>query len=164
MTSKSILRAAREFHQHHVVARLGEPRGASVSEVEALELALGFAIPVAYREYLLWMGHDVDGVFRGTECFIEHVLTNTAALPELLRENGVAVLETGRLVCWFMHQGYIASWFVAHPGVQDPPVLWFSEVERERGVQRGELFSQTLERELREMATAFGTRHRDPAR
>jgi len=68
---------------------LGEPVGCAESEIDALQAELGFPLPVAYRQYLLWMGADHDGIFIGCDWFLKDVKQNTAYLSDLLAENKV---------------------------------------------------------------------------
>src|SRR6185295_16287706 len=105
------LASIKAFVREHVEPRRGPTRGASEEEVAALERTLGKPLPPAYRSYLLWMGSDVQGVLRGSDCFVDHVVDNNAYLPDFLADNGVTFLLPTSFVCFFMHQGYIAAWF-----------------------------------------------------
>jgi hypothetical protein len=141
-----------EGHRRLVEPALGPPTGASPADVLALERDLGAPLPAAYREYLLWMGRDRDGILRGTNCFVDDVLSNNLALPELLRENGIPPPQA-RYVTYFMHQGYIACWFPLAADPDDPPVLRFDEGRRASGIEAPGTFSEVLCREIESLAT-----------
>ncbi|HHH27592.1 MAG TPA: SMI1/KNR4 family protein [Polyangiaceae bacterium] len=61
---------AKAYYQAHLKSRYGTPRGCSTEEVDALEKQVGHPLPAAYREFLLWMGKDKEGVFRGSDWFV----------------------------------------------------------------------------------------------
>lgn len=118
------IESAKQFHALHIEPRIGAPIGASEAEVEALERKLGFPLPQAYRDYLLWMGRDCDGIFRGSAWFIDCVFSNQGMLRDLLEEEGVQYQTKNSHVVFFSHQGYMAAWFDAETAVPDPE-CWF---------------------------------------
>jgi hypothetical protein len=61
------------------------------TEVAQLEQQLGHAIPAAYCEFLLWMGHGAGNFLRGSDVFYEHLRSNVSAARELLRENNISL-------------------------------------------------------------------------
>ena len=89
----------------------------------ALEHQLGARLPADYRAFLLWLGRDRGGVWRGSECFVDDVVANTSDLPDLLAESGLLHELPRRYVCVFMHQGYIATWFESPASGSDPPAF-----------------------------------------
>ena len=111
-----------------ILGRLFSPYGASESEVVEVEEAVG-PLPRAYRRFLRRLGRDENGPLRGTDCFVRHVVDNTAALPELLAENNAADILPSRYLCFFMHQGYIAAWFDLDTPDDDPACWVFHETE-----------------------------------
>lgn len=139
----SHLESVRAYHQLHIEPLLGAPQGCELPKIEALEARLGFGVPEAYREFLLWMGRDFDGIFRGSDCFLIHVLDNNDWLPELLTENAVNSPLPERYVAFFMHQGYIAAWFEI-PASPDPECLFFAEGATERPEGQGAFSSFLL--------------------
>lgn len=141
----SYLSAIHEIHRNSIEPSLGAARGCSVSEVDELERTLGFTLPAAYREYLLWMGKDYDGIFRGSDCFIDNVMDNNSWLPELLTENGVKYDLPQYYLTFFMHQGYEAAWF-ATPAEPDPQCWYFGEGDTEMPLQKGSFSSVILTR------------------
>ena len=122
------------FHAKEIEPYTGIPSGASEAEVSDLERELGFSLPADYREFLLWFGRDYDGVLRGSDAFIDHVVENTMELPDLLAENGLEGETPKQLVCPFMHQGYIATWFEVPTSEDDPKGFYFNEGEPEKGI------------------------------
>lgn len=132
----------RAFHDRHVAPIIGPPVGASESDVQSLERALGTSMPTDYREFLLWFGADHKGVLRGSDCFVNQIKANTEALPELLEDNGMKDLLPPNYVCPFMHQGYIAAWFAVPTEEDDPPAFIFNEGQVGNGIQSGKTIMQ----------------------
>lgn len=93
-------------------------------EINLLESELGFNLPEAYCSHVLDYGAESPIV--GSDCAPRHVLDNTKALPDLLKENNIEHELPKKLVCFMMHQGYIAAWFDAEGG-GDPQCCFFSE-------------------------------------
>ena len=116
-----------------------KPVGCKQSEIDALEVEVGFTLPEVYKEYLLFMGRDYKGVLKGTDCFIDDAISNTKYLPELLGENKIVFKLPENYLAFFCHQGYIISWF-ALPCESDNPVCYFfSEGTTENPIEYGRL-------------------------
>ena len=145
----SYLAVIREFHYKSIEPLLGAARGCSESEVDELEKKLGFTLPAAYREYLLWMGKDYDGIFQGSDCFIDNVMDNNSWMPELLAENRITLDLPVNYLTFFMHQGYVAAWF-AIPAEADPQCWYFGEGDTEVPVLRGS-FSSVIFTEIQSL-------------
>jgi hypothetical protein len=141
-------------HRSLVEPALGPPVGASELDVAAVEGRLGGEFPSAYREYLLWMGSDRDGLLRGTDCFLGNVESNEQGFADLLQENEFPPLQY-RPVVFFLHQGYIACWFRMGDTEEDPMVFSFSEGEREAGIRMLGSFSKWLLAEISALAKAI---------
>ncbi len=139
----SYLKSVQAYHRLHIQPLLGAPQGCESSEIETLEASLGFAVPEAYREFLIWMGRDFDGIFRGSDCFHTHVLDNNEWLPELLAENTVDSPLPERYVAFFVHQGYNAAWFEI-PASADPECLFFAEGQTDEPEDQGPFSSFLL--------------------
>jgi hypothetical protein len=114
----------RHFHQHAIQPYLGLPKGCSPRTLAQFEQSLTYELPLAYRQYLAWMGEDYAGILQGTNCFITDVHANTAALPNLLAENQIAFALPASMLVFYMHQGYVAAWFTL-PKESDNPLIWF---------------------------------------
>jgi len=155
----SYLDQVRAYHREHIEPLLGAARGCEAREVDALERALGFALPAAYREFLLWMGRDLDGAFRGSDCFVDHVRYNNEWLPKLLAENDVGFPLPERFVAFFMHQGYVAAWF-AIPAEPDPACWLFAEGNSDVPEELGP-FSSWLLKHLQGLVPAIRSVHGD---
>ena len=117
------------YYRTHFGSEFGEPQGCSVAEVEELERTVGHHLPAAYREFLLWMGNDKDGIFRGSDWFLSDIVENTEYVDELLRENGVDWRPEGAILAFFCHQGYMIAWFDLSTTEDDPPCYFYSEGE-----------------------------------
>ena len=114
----------RRFHQLAIQPYRGIPKGCSSRMLAQFEQSLAHELPLAYRQYLAWMGEDYTGIFQGTNCFITDVHANTAALPNLLEENKIAFALPASMLVFYMHQGYVAAWFTL-PKESDNPLIWF---------------------------------------
>jgi hypothetical protein len=145
------LSAARELYRSALARRLGPPVGCSPAEVAALERRVGFPLPEAYRQYLLWMGRDYGGPFVGSQCFVTDALRNTRYLPALLHEGRVEGALPEHYLAFFMHQGYIAGWFHLPAESEDPPVYSFSPGQTSAPEQHGS-FSGWLLANMRDLA------------
>lgn len=112
------------YHQLLIEPLKGKPVGCDDNEILALERHVGFPLPLAYKQYLSFMGKDYNGVFVGSDWFITDVKENTERVPELLKENHIAFVLPENYLCFFSHQGYIAAWFdLTKTG--DNPEVWF---------------------------------------
>ena len=139
------------FHRSEIEPTLGAPVGATELEISACEARLGCRFPESYREYLLWIGKDWTGVFKGTDCFINNVEQNEQGLLDLLGENEVSP-PGYRPIVHFLHQGYIACWFRMGDQSEDPEVFTFSETDRATGIRPLGPFSHWLAVELSSLA------------
>lgn len=153
MSSVDHLKDCREFYMEFLHARFGDPLGATAKSVSDLEQELGFMLPESYRQFLLWMGSDKDGVLKGSEWFIDDILSNNEFLDEFLADNGVAEAVPSHTVCFFVHQGYMAAWFV-DVAASDPACSFYSEVNLEPVVVGAGSFSSFLLKELQAVAEA----------
>jgi hypothetical protein len=118
------LTEAIELHRKYVQPYKGEPRHCWEPEIKKLEKDLGFELPDAYREFLKFMGREYDGIFRGSDCFINQVIENTKYLPELLLENRVDFTLPQNYLVFYSHQGCAMLWFEL-PKLSDNPPVWF---------------------------------------
>ena len=114
------------FHATMVEPWTGPPSGSSEAEVGALEARLGWRLPLAYKQYLRFMGSDRTGLFVGSDWF-----TDSATVDEiagwLLASNAVAYTPPGDTLEFMAHQGYMAAWFDLPIVSDDPPVHFYSE-------------------------------------
>ena len=149
------LAKVRAFHARAVEPHLGKPRGCSEAQVRRLEERFGFPLPKAYRQYLLFMGADRDGVFRGCDWFVDDVVENTDLVPELLAQNHVSHRLPPHYLAFFSHQGYIAAWFALPKEREDPRVWYFSEGNEPRAVRTKRRFTKFLLDDMRGMSAGL---------
>lgn len=116
----------KEFHRRYIEPYKGKPKGCQDAEIRSLEKSFDFELPIAYKQYLAWMGKDYRGIFVGCDWFISDVNRNTVLVPELLKENEISFILPENYLCFFSHQGYIAAWFEL-PKSEDNPLCWFYE-------------------------------------
>src|SRR6266851_6487960 len=95
-------------------------------EVHTLERQLGFSLPGAYKEFLLWMGHGAGILLRGSDCFYQHLPPLRTWAEELLEENNFPEPLPEDAFVFFMHQGYQFNFFRISEG-DDPPVHFYGE-------------------------------------
>lgn len=150
----------REFHRQFIEPYKGKPKGCSSNEIRGLEESFGFELPLAYKQYLAWMGKDYHGVFLGCDWFITNVEDNTALIPELLAENNISFKLPEHYLCFFSHQGYMAAWFEL-PKVNENPLTWFyhEAVDMKEPIIEG-TFTNVLFKDMRGLAAVLPKLHR----
>lgn len=154
MQGVDYLKECRDFYARVLQPHFGVPFGASETAVSKLQHELGFTLPESYRQFLLWMGNDKQGALKGTEWFVDQVLSNGEFLDEFLPDNGIAETTSESRVCFFVHQGYMAAWFVDVEDV-DPRCRFFSEANSEPVVADAGVFTSFLLKELQGVAGAL---------
>lgn len=100
--------------------------GCTYHEINELEKKLGFSLPEAYKEFLLWMGKSADRVLQGSDCFFKHLPYLQDWAVELLEDNHVPDTLPEDAFVFFMHQGYQFSFFRLSEG-DDPPTYSYCE-------------------------------------
>ncbi len=142
-----------EVHKKFILPFGGEPRACSDYEINNLEKQIGLELPLAYREFLKFMGKDFSGIFRGTDCFINNVIENTKYLPELLAENKIDFDLPQNYLAFFSHQGYIMGWFELPKENENPPVWFFAESDENESPKIFSTFSEWLLEIMRDFAS-----------
>lgn len=95
-------------------------------EIIDLEKKLGFSLPEAYKEFLLWIGKSAGRFLQGSDCFFEHLPYLKEWAVELLEENHFPYTLPEDAFVFFMHQGYQFSFFRLSEG-DDPPIYSYCE-------------------------------------
>lgn len=156
------LQEIKRFHVEHVEPFMGKPVGCSQLEIDEFEKQIGFLLPEAYRQFLEWMGKDYHGIFRGSDCFINHVVNNTEWLPQLLAENNIDFKLPEHYLAFFSHQGYRMAWFELLKINEDPPTYFYTEGKDLTAPVIEGTFTDFLFKELKNMAKfvskSFGSR------
>jgi hypothetical protein len=142
-----------EFHEKNVQPYKGSPVGCADVEIEDIEKYFGFELPMAYKEYLKFMGKDYQGVFVGSDWFIKHIVGNTEWIPELLRENEIEFELPENYLAFFCHQGYLTAWFELPKLDENPPVWFFKESEDDKPPYIFGTFTEFLFEDMRGMAS-----------
>ena len=148
-----MLSAAKNLHAELVAPVLGDAVGTSLEEIAQLERRLGVMLPAAYREYLLWMGQDFNGIFRGSNWFASDLEANREVLKGLLEELGSRYEVISSHVVFFTHQRYMAAWFDAAENESDPKCLFIND-----GMQEPELsgtFTEVLLADLKGLSSCL---------
>ncbi len=96
-------------------------------EVHELEKALGFSVPAAYKEFLLWMGYGARTFMRGSDWSYWFILRIQQGAVELLEENGNPEVLPEDALVFFMHQGYFFYFMRVSEG-ENPPIYFYTEV------------------------------------
>ena len=124
------------------------PVGSTEDEIAGLEKDLGCVLPNAYREFLLLMGRDYEGVMVGTSCFLSDIKSNNEYLPELLAENNLSeFLLPEKYVAFFCHQGYMMAWFAVPNDKDDPICTFYFEGTTEKPKEYGS-FSEFMNKDI----------------
>lgn len=116
-----------QLDEMHIV-RPSRIKPCTQKEVEQLEHKLGAQLPLAYKEFLLWMGHGAGGILRGSDCFYWHLIDIQQGAIELLAENAFPEKLPDAAFVFLMHQGYTFVFFRINQG-DDPEVYHYMEVE-----------------------------------
>lgn len=147
-TKKNYIEDAQAFYLHNLSHKYGSPIGSSIKEIKQCEHAMGVRFPEAYKQFLLWMGNDYNGIFEGSDWFIRDIVHNTEYLKDLLSENEISIDDSQQFVVFFSHQGYMASWFNVPTTNPDPPCHFFTESFEETQIETVESFSSFLLKDL----------------
>lgn len=105
-----------------------EARPASEAEIQNAEQQLRIRFPIAYREFLLWMGN-------GGHHFLDHFVFSISRLPlnqidarELVEDDTSETLPEDEIVLFWGNQGYYFKFICASDG-DNPRVHEFYEGE-----------------------------------
>jgi hypothetical protein len=154
------LREVRKFHAEAVEPFRGVPVGSTFAEIEALQREIGYPLPEAHRQFLLWMGRDYEGVFQGCNWFIDQIPSTTAYIPRLLAANDIPPELPERYLGFFSHQGYMAAWYALPKDDEDPPVWFFRERRKPMPAPAVEgRFTDFLLKDMRGFAAALAMSH-----
>lgn len=147
----------KDFHRRFVQPYKGKPKGCSSEEISLLERIVGFELPLAYKQYLAFMGRDYNGIFVGSDWFITNIENNIDLVPELLAENGISFDLPEHYLCFFSHQGYMAQWFELPKIDDNPPCWYFHEViHKDKPVIEGR-FTDVLLTDMKGLASCLPT-------
>lgn len=148
---KDFLAESRSFYDLYFRSKFGSPIGCTEDDIRDLENSYGCQFPASYQQFLLWMGKDHKGVFRGSEWFLKDIVDNTECLPDFLEENEVDFSHKSKAICFFSHQGYMSAWFYPAEKEPDPNCFFFSESFPDNAVKENILFSKFLLTELKQL-------------
>jgi hypothetical protein len=122
--------------------------GCTYHEIIELEKKLGFSLPEAYKEFLLWMGKNAGRVLQGSDCFFAHLPDLKEWAVELLEENHFSYTLPEDAFVFFMHQGYQFSFFRLSEG-DDPPTYSYCEGTNQKSFTRSHnKFSEFMATEI----------------
>ena len=126
------LKEVKDFYNMAIFPSKGNPVGCQNKEIAEVEHQFGFQFPQAYRQFLLWMGKDVTGLFIGSNWYLKDIVQNTECLKDLLAENRVTFDLPAHYLVFFSHQGYMAAWFALPNESEDPVVYYYNECEMDK--------------------------------
>ncbi|HAT84857.1 SMI1/KNR4 family protein [Cohaesibacter gelatinilyticus] len=152
MQNFDYLQDCRKLYDQRLLSKFGPPVGAAEVEITELQAKLDKNLPIAYRQFLLWMGKDKYGALKGSEWFIDEVYENGEFLEEFLAENEVKGMASNPIVCFFSHQAYMAAWFSLDNPQPDPLCEFYSEVSSNSVPVNVGPFSSFLLKELQGVA------------
>lgn len=136
------------FYDAHLREVYGVPKGCKLRQIEVFEKRLGIHLPMAYREFLLWMGEDFGGIFRGTLIFFRDLKVNEEILLEMSEQYSLPV-DAPSVMVFFTHQGYQACWFKLCDDSQDPICFYFNNSQLSVGVRDIGSFTKFLDIQVR---------------
>lgn len=156
------LSAHRALHHNLIEPLIGKPVGCTPEEVDRLEKQVGFELPLAYKQYLNWMGKDEWGIFQGLDWRLQHVINNTESIGPWLANLHVEFSLPSHYLACFSDQGCQYVWFELPKADEDPIVWWFNELliddpdvfepKRQPLPQAGGSFSDYLYNQLKQGA------------
>lgn len=100
----------------------------SMEEVTLLEATIKHPLPLAYKEFLLWMGKGPLRILRGSDFFYREWIQNEFLewAKELLEENDLVVNQLDNAFVLMFHQGYYFQFIPLNQG-DNPPVYDYQE-------------------------------------
>jgi chloramphenicol O-acetyltransferase len=116
--------------------------GCSTGDIQAIENKIGVPLPIAYQEFLLWMGR-VSQLFKGNNYRYFELLDLQNIASDLLEENHEKEVLTPNAFVFLVHQGYQFDFFRLSEE-EDPPVYWYCEGKTNGFVQTHEHFSDYI--------------------
>ena len=123
--------------------------GCTLDEIIGLEQRLEISLPVAYKEFLLLMGHSASKFLQGSDCFFKHLPYLREWACEILQENKFSKTLPEDAFVFFMHQGYQFSFFIISEG-DNPPTYSYCEGTKQTSFMKShEKFSDFLETEVK---------------
>jgi len=146
------LKEIKEFHKQNIEIYEGKTIGCTEEEIAILEKEIGFKLPLSYKQYLLWMGHDYKGIFVGSDWFITSVLENTKYTASLLKSNKLEYILPKNYLSFFGHQGYNYAWFSLPKRNDNPEVYFWGEGQDLLKPKIVETFTKFLFDDMKELA------------
>lgn len=146
------LKNIKKYYYSRLFLFNGRPVGCKPDEVDELERQVGFPLPEAYKQYLLWMGKDYNGIFSGSDWFVDNLLKRTEWLPDLLEENGIDYKLPEHYLVFFAHQGYMMAWFELPMQNDNPPAYFFGEGQNLNAPRLEGTFTDVLLKDMRGLA------------
>lgn len=125
-------------------------RPCTEQEISSLEEELGLSLPAAYKEFLLWGGHNTGRIWEGSDCCFEDLKILQESAVELLEENKFKEALPEDAFVFFMHQGYQFMFFRTSEG-EDPPIYFYKESQQNplhSFVRLHSSFSEALSKEV----------------
>ena len=114
-------------------------------EIITLEQKLDASLPTAYKEFLLWGGHEAGGLLSGSNYSYKNLIELQVDAVEILYENCFPQQLPKDAFIFYMHQGYEFCFFRISEG-ENLPVYLFNENNDKSSFWRNYLsFSDFLE-------------------
>jgi hypothetical protein len=117
-------------------------------DIETLQKQLNCTLPLAYKEFLLWMGRGAGQFMTGSLFFYDDLEDMQLLATEMLEEDEFPqLLPTDAFVVW-AHQGYQFTFFRLNEG-DNPPIYYYREMQPEKTFpQTDKCFSDYLTTEI----------------
>ncbi len=141
---KDYFEKCKQYYKENIQEGTKIPLGCSSKEIQDIEIQNNFVLPLAYKQFLSWMGRDKAGVFVGSNIFFDDIVSNTKYLEETLKECQIDFQHKGRPLCFYSHQGYIYAWFYIPYEAEDPTCFLLVDEGLGSKVEKLESFSEFI--------------------
>lgn len=142
-------------HLHARYAKLGRAptRGCTIEQLHQVEQDIGFPLPQAYREFLLWVGEDAGDLFGDLEDYAYHMVPAFQGLARMLvQRSEFPVPLPEDAIVFFVYDSCQFEYIRAYEG-DDPMVYFFAflpdplglKLERPKDYIAERKFSEWLE-------------------
>ncbi|MBF2049789.1 MAG: SMI1/KNR4 family protein [Elainella sp. C42_A2020_010] len=110
-----------------------EAKPCTLDEVKFLEQKLNLSLPLAYQEFLLWMGHGSGEFMRGEDFQFGQLKSIREGALELMQFNNFPEPLPDDAIVFTIHQGCAFGFMQGSEGC-NPPIHFYFEQENGQGL------------------------------
>jgi hypothetical protein len=123
-------------------------KGCSSLAINRIETFFGVNLPLAYKEFLHFMGKDGGAFMKGTSAFYDEIFSLREGLIDLLEDSDDSKKLPDNTFVFWSHQGYQYAFFYLNEG-DNPPVYFYYENDGRKEFEKKESsFTNFLEKQL----------------